>query len=121
MRTPGLVTFNLNGDPFSDSELVFVVTLRDSGEIALIDGDSKQIVNIIKTGYAVHISRPSHSGRFVYTIGRDAKIDLIDLWLPLPDKVEEAAAWRRAQWRRPSTRAMKTSWPSRDRTGHPSS
>jgi nitrite reductase (NO-forming)/hydroxylamine reductase len=72
-----------------DIENLFVVTLRDSGEIALIDGDSKQIVNIIKTGYAVHISRPSHSGRFVYTIGRDAKIDLIDLWLPLPDKVEE--------------------------------
>jgi nitrite reductase (NO-forming) / hydroxylamine reductase len=74
---------DLNVDNF------FVVTLRDAGEIALIDGDSKKIVNIIKTGYAVHISRPSHSGRYVYTIGRDAKIDLIDLWLPVPDKVEE--------------------------------
>ena len=67
----------------------FAVTLRDSGEIALVDGDTKQIVNIIKTGYAVHISRISHSGRYVYTIGRDAKIDLIDLWMPVPDKVEE--------------------------------
>ncbi|MCP5470918.1 MAG: c-type cytochrome [Sinobacteraceae bacterium] len=72
-----------------DIDNLFVVTLRDSGEIALIDGDSKRIVNIIKTGYAVHISRASHSGRYVYTIGRDAKIDLIDLWLPVPDKVEE--------------------------------
>ena len=72
-----------------DIENLFVVTLRDSGEIALIDGDSKKIVNIVKTGYAVHISRVSHSGRYVYTIGRDAKIDLIDLWLPVPDKVEE--------------------------------
>ena len=72
-----------------DIDNLFVVTLRDSGEIALIDGDSKKIVNIIKTGYAVHISRVSHSGRYVYTIGRDAKIDLIDLWMPVPDKVEE--------------------------------
>jgi nitrite reductase (NO-forming)/hydroxylamine reductase len=72
-----------------DTDNLFAVTLRDSGEIALIDGDSKRIVNIIKTGYAVHISRISHSSRYVYTIGRDAKIDLIDLWLPVPDKVEE--------------------------------
>jgi nitrite reductase (NO-forming)/hydroxylamine reductase len=68
---------------------LFAVTLRDSGEVALIDGDSKKIVNIIKTGYAVHISRLSDSGRYVYTIGRDAKIDLIDLWMPMPDKVAE--------------------------------
>ena len=72
-----------------DIDNLFVVTLRDSGEIALIDGDSKKIVNVIKTGYAVHISRASHSGRYVYTIGRDAKLDLIDLWMPVPDKVEE--------------------------------
>jgi len=67
----------------------FAVTLRDAGEIALIDGDTKQIVNIIKTGYAVHISRLSHSGRYVYTIGRDGKIDLIDLWMKVPDRVAE--------------------------------
>ena len=67
----------------------FVVTLRDSGEVAVIDGDTKEIVNIIKTGYAVHISRPSASGRYVYTIGRDAKIDMIDLWMDPPEKVAE--------------------------------
>ena len=33
--------------------------LRDSGQIALIDGDTKKIINIVKTGYAVHISRLS--------------------------------------------------------------
>lgn len=70
-------------------ENFFAVTLRDSGEVAIIDGDSKKIVNIIKTGYAVHISRPSNSGRYVYTIGRDGKIDLIDLWMSPPDKVAE--------------------------------
>jgi nitrite reductase (NO-forming)/hydroxylamine reductase len=70
-------------------ENLFSVTLRDSGEIAIVDGDSKQIVNVIKTGYAVHISRLSASGRYLYVIGRDAKVNLIDLWLPLPDTVAE--------------------------------
>jgi len=68
---------------------IFVVTLRDSGEIALVDGDKKEIISVIRTGYAVHISRISHSGRYVYTIGRDAKIDLIDLWMAPPQKVAE--------------------------------
>ncbi|MBE2291984.1 MAG: c-type cytochrome, partial [Xanthomonadaceae bacterium] len=68
---------------------VFAVTLRDSGEVALIDGDTKNIINIIKTGYAVHISRVSHSGRYIFTIGRDGKIDLIDLWMKVPDRVAE--------------------------------
>ena len=68
---------------------LFSVTLRDSGEVALIDGDTKQIVNIVKTGYAVHISRVSFSGRYLYVIGRDAKINLIDLWMEKPDNVAE--------------------------------
>ncbi len=66
---------------------VFSVTLRDSGEVALIDGDTKKIINIVKTGYAVHISRMSHSGRYVYVIGRDAQVNLIDLWMKTPDNV----------------------------------
>jgi len=72
-----------------DIDNLFAVTLRDSGEIAIIDGDTKEVVNILKTGYAVHISRLSHSGRYVYTIGRDAKIDLIDLWMEKPAIVAE--------------------------------
>ncbi len=52
---------------------IFATTLRDTGEVALIDGDTKQIINIIKTGYAVHISRTSGSGRYVFTIGRDGQ------------------------------------------------
>jgi nitrite reductase (NO-forming)/hydroxylamine reductase len=68
---------------------LFSVTLRDTGEVALIDGDSKKIINIVKTGYAVHISRTSASGRYLYVIGRDAKINLIDLWLEKPDNVAE--------------------------------
>ncbi len=68
---------------------IFSTTLRDTGEVALIDGDSKKIINIVKTGYAVHITRTSASGRYLFVIGRDAKINMIDLWLPTPDNVAE--------------------------------
>ncbi len=67
----------------------FAVTLRDSGEVAIIDGDTKEIVTILKTGYAVHISRSSTSGRYIYTVGRDAKLDLIDLYMNPPKVVAE--------------------------------
>ncbi len=63
---------------------IFSVTLRDSGEVALIDGDTKQIWGIVKTGYAVHISRLSASGRYVHVIGRDGRYDLIDMWYEKP-------------------------------------
>lgn len=70
-------------------ENIFSVTLRDAGQIALIDGDTKEIINIVTTGYAVHITRPSASGRYLYVIGRDARINLIDLWMKTPDNVAE--------------------------------
>ena len=66
---------------------IFSVTLRDAGQVAIIDGDTKEIINIIKTGYAVHISRMSSSGRYLYVIGRDARVNLIDLWMKTPDNV----------------------------------
>jgi len=72
-----------------DLDNLFSVTLRDSGEVALIDGNSKKIVEVIKTGYAVHISRMSASGRYLFAIGRDAKINLIDLWMEHPATVAE--------------------------------
>jgi nitrite reductase (NO-forming)/hydroxylamine reductase len=68
---------------------VFSVTLRDAGEVALIDGDTKQVINRVKTGYAVHISRTSASGRYIYVIGRDGLLSLIDLWLETPAVVAE--------------------------------
>jgi len=70
-------------------ENIMSVTLRDAGQVALIDGDTKEIINIVNTGYAVHISRPSASGRYIFVIGRDAKVDMIDLWMEKPDKVAE--------------------------------
>lgn len=68
---------------------VFSVTLRDTGEVALIDGDTKEIRSIVKTGYAVHISRMSKSGRYIYVIGRDGRLSLIDLWMEKPGVVAE--------------------------------
>ncbi len=72
-----------------DLDNLFSVTLRDSGQVALIDGNSYEIVTILETGYAVHISRPSASGRYLFTIGRDAKINLVDLWMDPPTTVAE--------------------------------
>jgi len=68
---------------------IFSVTLRDTGEVALIDGDTKEIRSIVKTGYAVHISRLSKSGRYIYVIGRDGRLSLIDLWMEKPAVVAE--------------------------------
>ncbi len=72
-----------------DLDNLFSVTLRDAGQVALIDGDTKRIVKILDTGYAVHISRLSASGRYLFTIGRDARINMIDLWMEEPTTVAE--------------------------------
>ncbi|SEK02814.1 dissimilatory nitrite reductase (NO-forming), cytochrome cd1 type apoprotein [Cribrihabitans marinus] len=72
-----------------DIDNLFSVTLRDAGQIALIDGASYEIKKVIDTGYAVHISRISASGRYLFVIGRDAKINMIDLWMESPDTVAE--------------------------------
>ncbi len=72
-----------------DTDDMFVVTLRDAGKVAIIDGASKDIITVINTGYAVHITRPSDSGRYAYTIGRDAKLVLIDLFMNPPQRVAE--------------------------------
>jgi nitrite reductase (NO-forming)/hydroxylamine reductase len=65
------------------------VILRDVGKVAIIDGDSKELVNIVDTGFAVHILRASGTGRYFYSTGRDGKVTLIDLWMSKPDKVAE--------------------------------
>jgi nitrite reductase (NO-forming)/hydroxylamine reductase len=70
-----------------DLDNLFSVTLRDAGEVALIDGDTHQIVEVLSSGYAVHISRISASGRYLYTIGRDGLVNLVDLWMDPPTTV----------------------------------
>lgn len=72
-----------------DLENLFSVTLRDAGQIALIDGNTYEIKAVLDTGYAVHISRMSASGRYLFVIGRDGKINMIDLWMAEPATVAE--------------------------------
>jgi nitrite reductase (NO-forming) / hydroxylamine reductase len=72
-----------------DIDNLFSVTLRDAGKVALIDGSTYELKAVIDTGYAVHISRISASGRYLFVIGRDAKIVMIDLWMDPPGPVAE--------------------------------
>ncbi|HEY5996935.1 MAG TPA: cytochrome D1 domain-containing protein [Candidatus Deferrimicrobiaceae bacterium] len=60
------------------------VILRDSGQVAIIDGDSNEEVVRLKTGFAIHILRASSSGRYYYAIGRDGLVSMIDLWTAVP-------------------------------------
>jgi len=70
-----------------DIENLMSVTLRDAGQIALIDGGTYEIKAVIDTGYAVHISRISASGRYLFVIGRDGLVNMIDLWMAEPTTV----------------------------------
>jgi nitrite reductase (NO-forming)/hydroxylamine reductase len=76
----------------------FLAIERDNGSVAVIDGDKKELVARIPTGYAVHVMKavehnkvakhpkPEEIGRFWYTMGRDGKMTKIDLWQS-PDKM----------------------------------
>jgi nitrite reductase (NO-forming)/hydroxylamine reductase len=76
----------------------FVVIERDVGKVAVVDGDTKEVLAHIPTGYAVHVIKalehnqvvhPENAddvGRFWYTQGRDGKMTKIDLW-QMPDKM----------------------------------
>jgi len=70
-----------------DWENYMIVTLRDAGQVAIIDGDTYEIVNTVDSGYAVHITRMSATGRYAYVIGRDGRLALVDLWMEKPDVV----------------------------------
>jgi len=65
----------------------FGVVERDAGKVVIIDGDTKEIVGRVPSGYATHILRSSASGRYFYSIGRDGKVGMIDLWMKKPTLV----------------------------------
>jgi len=76
----------------------FLVIERDVGKVAVIDGDKKEVIAHIPTGYAVHVLKTAehhkflHSenpGRFWYIMGRDGMMTKIDLW-QTPDKMKVA-------------------------------
>lgn len=66
------------------------VILRDAGQVAIIDGDTKELVTTLRTGFAVHILRSSSTGRYFYAVGRDGRVTLIDLWTEEPTMVAQA-------------------------------
>lgn len=70
-------------------ENYFGVVLRDAGKIAIIDGDTKETLNIIDSGFATHILRTSATGRYMYAIGRDGKATMMDMWATPPNIVAE--------------------------------
>ncbi len=73
-----------------DWQNYFGVILRDMGQVAIVDGDTKELVKILPTGYATHILRSSKDGRYFYVIGRDGRAELIDLWSKEPTLVASA-------------------------------
>jgi len=76
----------------------FIAIERDVGKIAIIDGDKKEVVAHISTGYAVHVLKTvehhetlhaKDAGRFWYVMGRDGMMTKVDLWA-MPDKMKVA-------------------------------
>ncbi|HSM17022.1 MAG TPA: cytochrome D1 domain-containing protein [Gemmatimonadales bacterium] len=70
-------------------ENFFGVILRDAGKVAILDGDTYELVSVINTGFAVHILRSSSTGRYFYAVGRDGRVTLIDLWTKDPSLVAQ--------------------------------
>lgn len=68
---------------------MFAVILRDAGQIGILDGDTKEIITVVNSGFAVHTLRYSASKRYLYTIGRDAKATIVDLYMDPPQTVAE--------------------------------
>jgi len=67
----------------------FGVIMRDAGQVAIIDGDTKEKLAVLNTGFAVHILRTSASGRYIYSVGRDGRITMIDTYTEVPTIVAE--------------------------------
>ncbi len=65
------------------------VILRDAGQVAVIDPDTKESAAIIETGFAVHILRSSATGRYFIAVGRDGRVTMIDLWTETPEIVAQ--------------------------------
>lgn len=70
----------------------FGVIMRDAGKVVVIDGDTKEKLAVLKTGFAVHILRTSASGRYIYSIGRDGRITMIDTYTKVPQIVAKVRA-----------------------------
>lgn len=65
------------------------VILRDAGQVAVVDADTKEMVALLDTGFAVHILRSSATGRYFIAVGRDGRVTMIDLWTETPEIVAQ--------------------------------
>lgn len=89
---------------------MFSVTLRDTGEVALIDGDTKEIRQYrqdrLRRPYLALCRLP---GRYVYVIGRDGRVSLIDLWMEKaqPSWLKSRSLSMRARLIPPSSGALR--------------
>ena len=70
-----------------DLQNLFVVTLHDLGEVAIIDGASKRIIGRVEVGRGPHRVSASASGRYVYVICRDGTLSMIDMFAGPPERV----------------------------------
>lgn len=66
---------------------MFVVALHDVGEIALIDGVSRSLIARVPVGRAPHRIAASASGRYLYVVGRDGLVSMVDLFSSPPQRV----------------------------------
>jgi nitrite reductase (NO-forming)/hydroxylamine reductase len=66
---------------------LFVVTLHDVAQIALIHGPSRRVIGTVATGQSPHRVRGSASGRYLYVIARDGSLSMVDLYARNPRRV----------------------------------
>jgi len=69
-----------------DIDNYFGVILRDAGQAAIIDGDTKKMISVMDSGHAVHIFRASATGRYFYTgrRSRESWRSRVCVWMPAP-------------------------------------
>ncbi|MEZ4224431.1 MAG: cytochrome D1 domain-containing protein [Polyangiaceae bacterium] len=68
----------------------FAVVMKNQGEVAIIDGDTKEKLTLLQAGFTVDTLRTSASGRYLYALGRDGRITLVDLWTNPPSVAAQA-------------------------------
>ncbi|MFO0564775.1 MAG: cytochrome D1 domain-containing protein [Polyangiaceae bacterium] len=87
-KTWNLVT-KLDGRPLKPAhsrkvQNFFAVVLKNQGYVAILDGDTRERLVQVDVGFAVELVRASASGHYLYAMGRDGRVTLIDLYANPP-------------------------------------
>jgi nitrite reductase (NO-forming) / hydroxylamine reductase len=67
----------------------FAVVMQKDGHLAIVDGDTKESLAVLDVGFAADIVRASASGRYLYTLARDGRVNMVDLWFDPPTIVAQ--------------------------------